>query len=385
MFKTFFVIIISIFSILYCSTPVNPTYAPFSKNKDLLDIDEDICLYQNGLVYVRGCKEGKFCKDRNEGLSICEDIEYPLTFTDSCQSSLECDNGYSCVSGKCTLGCNPGTSAYITEKGKRACIPDTMKGLCFKATLDTSSGAYSGIFQNSEFFKVCGKITKFDKKSSTTYGDTYYPLEIENSYIGTVDDGEFVYDENACKSGFALYFYANKALKNPSTNTDNHMFKMCVTLVDIKGQKIKYKIGSGNENEYNLNHLSGFDTLVDNGNTIYSLTGSYASGYNNNLKIKAEIFQKYISVLTSDKQKKCAEDENNINEPYTCNDDQLRKWHYFLSNINEYILYYKRKDNKDEVSNDVVNYLVQQWYPLYQNSKLLEIKYFLFLLILLFL
>ena len=84
-------------------------------------------------------------------------------------------------------------------------------------------------------------------------------------------------------------------------------------------------------------------------------------------------------------KKKCAEDENNINEPYTCNDDQLRKWHYFLSNVNEYILYYKRNDNKDEVSNDVVNYLVQQWYPLYQNSKLLEIKYFLFLLILLFL
>lgn len=383
MFKTFFVIIISIFSILYCSYPVNPTYAPFSKNKDLLDIDEDICLYQNGLVYVRGCKEGKFCKDRNEGLSICEDIEYPLTFTDSCQSSLECDNGYSCVSGKCTLGCNPGTSAYITKYGQRTCISDTMKGLCFKATLDTSSGAYSGIFQNSEFFKVCGKITKFDKISSTANDDTYYPLEIENSYIGTVDDGEFVYDENACKSGFALYFYANKGLKNPSTNSDN-MFKMCVTLVDIKGQKIKYKIGSGNENEYNLNHLSGFDTLVDNGNTIYSLTSSSASRYDDNLKIKAEIFQKYISVLTSDKQKKCAEDENNINEPYTCNDDQLRKWHYFLSNVNEYILYYKRKDNKDEVSNDVVNYLVQQWYPLYQNSKLLEIKYFLFLLILLF-
>ena len=384
MLKTFFVIIISIFSILYCSYPVNPTYAPFSKNKELLDIDEDICLYQNGLVYVRGCKEGKFCKDRSEGLSICEDIEYPLTFTDSCQSSLECDNDYYCDSGKCTLGCNAGTSAYITEDGQRTCISDTMKGLCYKATLDTSSRAYSGIFQSSEFFKVCGKITKFDKISSNTYGDTYYPLEIENSYIGTVDDGEFVYDENACKSGFALYFYANKALKNPSTNTDKHMFKMCVTLVDIKGQKIKYKIGSGNENEYNLNHLSGFDTLVDNGNTIYSLTRSYASGYNNNLKIKAEIFQKYISVLTSDKQKKCAEDENNINEPYTCNDDQLRKWHYFLSNVNEYILYYKRKDNKDEVSNDVVNYLVQQYYPLYQNSKLLEIKYFLFLLILLF-
>lgn len=384
MLKTSIFIIISIFSFLYCSSPGNPTFAPFSKNKELLDIDEDICLYQKGLVYVRGCKEGKFCKDRNEGLSICEDIEYPLTFTDSCQSSLECDNDYYCDSGKCTLGCNTGTSAYITEKGKRACIPDTMKGLCFKATLDTSSGAYSGIFQNSEFFKVCGKITKFDKISSTTYGDTYYPLEIENSYIGTVDDGEFVYDENACKSGFALYFYANKALKNPSTNTDNHMFKMCVTLVDIKGQKIKYKIGSGNENEYNLNHLSNFDTLVYSRNTIYSLTPSSASGYDDNLKIKAEIFQKYISVLTSDKQKKCAEDENNINEPNTCNDDQLRKWHYFLSNVNEYILYYKRKDNKDEVSNDVVNYLVQQWYPLYQNSKLLEIKYFLFLLILLF-
>lgn len=381
MLKTSFLIIISIFSFLYCS---GPTYAPFSKNKELLDIDEDICYYQNGLVYVRGCKEGKFCKYRGEGLSICEDIEYPLNFTDSCQSSLECDDNYYCDSGKCTLGCGSSQSAYITNSGTRTCLPDAMIGLCFKATLDTS-GTYSGTFATAEFFKVCGKITKFDKISSTTYGDTYYPLEIENSNIGTVDDGEFVYNEMACKSGFALYFYANKALKNPSTSGDNHMFKMCVTLVDIKGQKIKYKIGSGNENEYNLNHLGSFDTLQYNGNPITSLSRiSYATGYDDNLIIKAEIFQKYISVLTADKQKECAKDEKNMNEPNTCNNDQLRKWYYFLSNVDEYILYYKRKDNKDEEGNDVVNYLIQQSYPLYQDSKLLEIKYFLLLLILLF-
>ena len=200
-----------------------------------------------------------------------------------------------------------------------------MKGLCFKATLDTS-GTYSGNFVIEEFFKVCGKITKFDKISSTTYGDTYYPLEIDNSYIGTVDDG-VVYDEMACKSGFALYFYANKALKNPSTNYDNNMFKMCVFLVDIKGQKIKYKIGSRNENEFNLNHLSSVDTLDGNSNHVTNLSSisSVIGYYNDNLKIKAEIFQKYINVFTSDKQKKCAEDEENMNEPYICNDDQLRK------------------------------------------------------------
>ena len=389
MIQPYFFIIISIFCFIYCSS--NPTYAPFSKNKYLLDTDEEICYYENGLVYVKGCKEGKYCKDRQEGLSICEEIENPLKFSDSCQSSIECDNNYYCDSGKCTLNLNCGTSqsVYITNQGIKSCISDTMKGLCFKATLDTSGSneIYSGNFIMPEFFKVCGKITKFDKKSHTNNGDTYYPLEIENSYIGTVDDGEFVYNEMACKSGFALYFYANKGLKNPSNNGDNHMFKMCVTLVDYKGGKIKYKIGGGNENEYNLNQLRSFDSLPEDPVTnsyINNLFGVSNIYYDNNLKIQSEIFQKYISVLTSDKQKQCAEDENNMNEPNTCNDDQLRKWYYFLDNVDEYILYYKRQDNKDEVGNDVVNYLIQQKYPLYQNSKLLEIKYFLFILILLF-
>ena len=389
MIKISFFIIITIFSFIYYSSP---TLVPFSKNKQLLDIDEDICLYQNGFVYVRPCKEGKYCKDRNAGISICEEIEYPIKFTDSCQSSLECDDNYYCDSGKCTLGCSASQSVYITEKGVRKCLSDTMKGLCFKATLDTSTENYSGNFQIPEFFKVCGKITKFDKISHTNAGDTYYPLEIENSYIGTVEDGEFVYNELACKSGFALYFYANKGLKNPSTNSDDHMFKMCVTLVDYKDKKIKYKIGNGNENEYNLKKLdsgssfTSFSTLPDyeQYTSISNLYTIPQISYDNNLKIQSEIFQKYISVLTADKQKQCAEDENNMNEPYTCNDDQLRKWFYFLSNVDEYILYYKRKDNKDEEGNDVINYLIQQEFPSYQNSKLLELKYFLFLLILLF-
>ena len=43
----------------------------------------------------------------------------------------------------------------------------------------------------------------------------YKEEKIEESTIGTVPNGEFVYNKLACESGFALYFYENRELDDP--------------------------------------------------------------------------------------------------------------------------------------------------------------------------
>ena len=65
-------------------------------------------------------------------------------------------------------------------------------------------------------------------------------------------------------------------------------------------------------------------------------------------------------------------------EPYTCKNDELRKWWYFYNNPDKYMLY------KDQI--EVVNYLVQQAFPGFvavDNSRFLSLKYIFCLLLLL--
>jgi hypothetical protein len=45
-----------------------------------------------------------------------------------------------------------------------------------------------------------------------------------------VNDGEFVYDEKVCKSGYTLYFYGNDNLNEPNIGGRNYMYKRYVTL-----------------------------------------------------------------------------------------------------------------------------------------------------------
>lgn len=50
-----------------------------------------------------------------------------------------------------------------------------------------------------DFLKV-GGIISFNV-ISTTNGKVYEAEEIKTAYVGTVNDGNFVFDEKACKSG----------------------------------------------------------------------------------------------------------------------------------------------------------------------------------------
>ena len=68
-------------------------------------------------------------------------------------------------------------------------------------------------------------------------------------------------------------------------------------------------------------------------------------------------------------------------EPYTCKNDELRKWFYFYNNPDKYMLY---KDEKE-----IIDYLLQQNYRDYYStgstgsSGFIAFKYFFYLLILL--
>ena len=401
------------FSIL---STLNSAYLPFKKNKNFPD---ETCSYifENHIYYVKDCEKGKYCKDRNsEDFSICENIPdvtlLNIDSSESCQSSYECEDGLTCINSKCTYyyDCPPGTQRIITKSGSK-CKASTISNIFYSRDFTWNDQNPNNINGDSylddeyEHFKVGGKITSFNETKDGNHGSIYEPKEIVFSDIGSVEDGDFVFDENACKSGFALYFYGNGELNKPHDGNYNYLYKRCVTLEDVEVVddqecKIKYSL-NGKTYSYNSNKIdTSAKTLETNGNGVsrffnplndesYFHTISSTSYINNicdpDLKIKVKIFQKYIGALTDD-IKKCEKREEKIDynsrSTYleTCQNDQLRKWSYLYNHPEYYVLYYNEEDDK---GNTVINYLVQREFPSYQSSQFFNIKYFICLLFLL--
>ena len=403
------IVFLSVFSTL------NAAYFPFKKNSHFPD---DTCRYQYGelVTYVKECENGKYCKYRTSDFSICEDIPAEITLltadsNEKCDSNFECETGLECINSKCTFSsdCPTDTTRIRTKSGykcKNSKKLDKFYTKDFTWHDDTSlsrKGYITGttyINNDYEHFKVGGKITSFNETTDTN-GKIYEPKEIEYSDIGSVTDGDFVFDEKACQSGFALYFYGNGELNNPYDNYDyNYMYKRCVTLEDIEYNEsgyctIKYSL-NGKTLSYNVKQIkNGAKTLTTNAdsndiiyygtNSPYSLQNyfDYISGSSlctSDLKLKTKIFQKYIGAL-SDDIKKCSKNEEKSGYLETCQNNQLRKWSYLYKNPNIYVLYY---DEEEEVKgNTVINYLVQTEFPSYQSSPFLNINYFICLLLLL--
>lgn len=390
--KTIF-IFICLISALFCST-----YLPYKKDKDF-DI-EGLCEYsKNSIYYVKPCEEGKYCKGMGNDLSICSDVPNITTLQtqgETCKNDFECEYGLYCRNSKCSISndCNNNESPYLTTYNGRPywiCKQTKYLDYCYYRDLTLQSNgefAESPSLPSLDYsynpFKVCGKM-EIKKRTVTNFGDIYAIQSIESTYIGTLKDGEWVYDERACESGFALYFYGDGTLVDPAPNytgDDEHsMFKKCVTPKSFeKTSSSDCVVTYGdNDEKYNVNQkdIRNRKTILNrNYRFSYESLSSIELSCSDYLLKELEMFKKYTAVFTEEKQKEC-EKNKYYDEPQTCRDNELRKLYYYYKNPEFYELYY----DEDGKNNDVINYFIQSSYKSYQSSGFLSFKYFISILL----
>jgi len=349
-------------------SPSLSAYQSLKKYNGFDKLNNNICAYYYSSVnYVKMCDEGKYCKalDSNDFIYMCVDREKEIRkkyLDEACTQSTffnECDNNLFCnTNNKCTrlTSCPSATTIYKTNTGDYECKPNDMpSGLYLYNEYNNNYGISKQITTSGYDYGKIGGIISFIHDNS----NKYYITKIENAYIGSVKNGEFVDNNLACESGFALDFYPDGGLKDPSSSNSNSQFHKCVTVNSID----VYDNGACAIN-------------YDDDKIYYSSSSSLCDEF---LITKLKLFKKYIEKFTPEKQESCLSNKDNYNEQRTCNDDEIRKWYYFYKNPEHYMLYYEEKDKP----NDVVNFLIQQNYKLYQSSGFISIR-FLFLLFLIF-
>ena len=402
MFKNLFVFICLI-------SPFLSYYRPMKKDSK---IGKHICNYYDtgsGITYVKSCGDGQYCKSSTyDSLGVCVNVDdriTPKTLGEDCTSDFECDNKLFCNKtssslSKCSLAytCSSENTIYKTSTGSWTCDQNKyVKDLLYfqNNTYEPKFNIINGTSDSMSppWTKLYGKISFNQSEPENNNGKVYKVNTIESAYLGTIEDGEYILDTEACKSGYALYFYPDGNLNDTYIGTTssykNKMYKRCVTVQSIDREnrnscKIRYTIGGGEEHIYNVNQLS-----LDNRQTqtisspyLYS-SYLYSSGVLSDsllcdefLMTKLEMFKKYVEKMTDEKRTECESPEN-YDEPSTCKDNELTKWYYFYKNPEVYLTY------KDD--NEVSNYLIQDDYHYYQYSEFLNAKYFISLLILLLL
>lgn len=352
----------------------------------------DICSYtDNTFKYVKPCQANYKCQSvggNTHGIETCRQVYKTVKiYGEECSGDIECDTGLECKSSSC-VNTNDGTVYDIKDRisndhvyycntnlkpsgssGNAICTSSSssifsdMNGFCYK------SGVDEGDPKNipPAFNKVCGENTLTKK----TTGNDYYISQTSMTTIGFLDDGTYVSDERACKSGFALYLYRSKTLVKPGNTEDQNMYKVCVTLKEIAsdngGNKVfKYSIGT-TENVYNVANLpSGTN---------------YPYPTDSHLMTKLELFKEFVNKA---KSVTCQENQGYDDEQFTCKNDELRRLWYFYHHVDEYLLY----KNEDAI----VDYLVEQKYPEYspryaepqqEASSFLSVKFISLLILLL--
>ena len=249
----------------------------------------------------------------------------------------------------------------------------SINGDCYNVEED-EYGFYEQKRAFPEYFKICGR--KFLRKSNIT--GKYEVKRISSNYIGSVEDGNFVEDMRACKSGYALYFYGNGEIIAPEGEPTGNMFLMCVTINEVESHNNDCYINYTITNSYSYYNPY---TLIYN---VRRITGSSNSLPDNCqfIMTKIKLFKDYLNRMEELKDD-CLE-ASYLSEPFTCGIDELRKLWYYYNHIENYLMY-----KNDE---DVINYLIQANYPLYGiNSKLtykdlnnrlfLNLNYYIFLLL----
>ena len=354
-------------------------YFPLDKKEIGLNND-DLCYYKesNDKIYVKACNEGYFCDSIDaQDNGIC--LEYKSHFRKYkekcnenliCYSGLKCDDKNECVhennenpymhkdnvSKKIYYYCPDNT---ILNDQKKCISISTNEEMKDKCSLDSDMK-----FLSYEYLKVCGELNKDQTLASI-------------SDFGKVDDGKIVGDVLACKSGFALYFYDGKNIQIDSNNP-NIPLPVCVTA--------KYA-----EKDDNNKCIIGYIIGDDEKESIYSENEVESYLYSNNsftdcnlIMTQIELLNNYLNIFN--KLNAHCKDGQFYNEPFTCENDELRKSWYYYNNPDHYLLY------KDE--QEIIDYLIQQNYPTHisneieqedkkdNSSVFLNNKYFLILLLL---
>ena len=395
-----------LFTCIYLISVILCTYRPMAiRNLTFVD---DVCYYRDifsnsQIEYVKPCPSGKVCKPlesiyintmtkidpsssgttqktdsytsaSNYLISTCQEYNYFYkTIGDECSKDFECDSNLVCLSNKCqfdsskqyNLICDSG---FILQNqgGSYVCVTETPLNKDKCQVDEIVSGITTTNNYLPGYLKICGEM---DVQPISTGSNNYITKTIKASFYGSVPDGQFVKNVFACESGYALYFYGNKDIINPSGSSSEPMFLLCVTPLgfDTDNQIIKYKIGNdGNIYYYNNKKINN----------------NYRISFDDYTKTKLDLFQNYKNRFNQVKDE-CV-NYYDKNEPYTCRDNELRKWFYFYQNPESYLLY---KNDPD-----VLDYLIQQTYKQYlpvknettSYSGFIYVKFFmiLFLLIL---
>ena len=367
-------------------------YLPMKRKS--IDFGADVCRFDDTIHdthynYVKGCEKGKYCASLESTYNIHKCQPYtPIIkmLGENCKNDFECDSSLKCISEKCSMEndypynkndidfCPSGQILQIIDdEGRNSgkCISATNIDKCY---IRTKEGTNEKINTYApDYFKICGKIS-YEKDDTAKL---YIKTSTDMNYYGEVNDGEFVEDEKACKSGYALYFYGNKELTKPFTDSEatahsNDMFKLCVTVKEVEfipGDDesstppppdsciIKYTKGTETEYIYDPSH-AGQNIACDE----FLLT-------------KLELFQKLVERMNSIRDQ-CVS-QRHYDAPFLCDDNELKKLQYFYDNPKDYLLY--------QNENQVVDYLVQSKYKTYEAQDLskgfLNLNYFILLLL----
>ena len=350
-------------------------FLPLNKKEIGLN-NEDICYYKNGDEYVKACNKGFFCYESGN-LGFCQEyIPAFKKYYEECNDSKICDINLECTNKIC-LG-KEGNVPYIytdpfSEKKLYYCSDDKIaisegnklstNPLCKNNDMNDKCYISSPEkWADPGFMKVCGKM---EFKNNIIYS-------ISISDIGLIEDNNYVYDELACKSGFALPY----SLGGSSTQADQ-VIKLCATFKGAEKRSlsssssciIRYALGE-DETEYIYNDTSEIQSIKDFNDKIcnYLVT---------KVKISKDYLDKYKELKNECLEKKY------FDEPFTCRNDELRKlWIYY--NKPEYYLLYRN-------DNEVIDYLIEKNYPTPKSiddknkkasSGFFNIKYFLLFILL---
>lgn len=346
---------------------------------------DDICVYQisgSDFIYVEPCQQNYTCQQINSvsslylSIGICKKhLKADLAIETNCEEDEDCYTGLNCVEHKCTLSENsPAVDINDYKYCPEELIPIeigsvytckkrndySMDNLCFRKD-------ENGIITSASpgFMKICGEITLDSEEKN------YDHLKTTANLIGSVEDGKFVENEKACKSGFALEFYPDGKI---TTTQGYGKYYKC-----LQFDGIEYKDHGSCKIKYILNQKNyEYDVDKADSNIIYDKQ-TFCSSFNFK-ETKLDLFKKYVDRL-NELGDNCINSKY-YDEPFTCRDDELRKFFYFYENIEEYLLY----KNEDEV----MEFILQTKYPSYDvkysktdGSNYLSNK-FIFLLIFLF-